>query len=122
MASIEVMRRKVKEAYPNTTWAFKVDRMPDNQVKAIYLKLKEKGSFDKGNKVSPIRGQMTLKQCFPDLMPEAEDKFFSDVRGKLTTICEMYDNQVTNYKINPAEYAFPGFCYVESLFKEADLC
>lgn len=41
------MRRLISEVYPNASWAYKVDRMPDYQVMAIYFKFLNDGKFDK---------------------------------------------------------------------------
>jgi len=36
----------VKQAYPHSkSWASKVDRMPENQVTAIFLRLKQQGKL-----------------------------------------------------------------------------
>lgn len=38
-------RELIKQAYPTKTWKAKVDKMPDNQVTAVYLRLKGQGKL-----------------------------------------------------------------------------
>jgi hypothetical protein len=38
--SIEDKRNAIKTAYPNDTWAAKVDSMPDHQIIALYFRLR----------------------------------------------------------------------------------
>lgn len=44
-------RKRLAECprYDSPTWRYKVSRMPDSQVFAVYNKFKEKGYFDKHN-------------------------------------------------------------------------
>lgn len=64
------IREKVKRQYPNDKWAKKVDAMPDNQVVAIYLSLKERGEFDK-----PVRKWAT----YPDNSKTLIEKYREDI-------------------------------------------
>lgn len=41
-----MMRIKLCEKYPSSDWAKKVKKMPDNQVVAIYERLRKAGAFD----------------------------------------------------------------------------
>jgi NAD(P)H-dependent flavin oxidoreductase YrpB (nitropropane dioxygenase family) len=43
MASAVQMRDAIIVAYPSKRWAEKVKRMPDNQVIAVYMRLKLQG-------------------------------------------------------------------------------
>lgn len=45
--SVEKMREWLYSAYPNATWRNKVDKMPDNQVIAVFNKFKAEGRFEK---------------------------------------------------------------------------
>jgi hypothetical protein len=38
-------RELIKQAYPTKTWQAKVDKMPESQVTAIYLRLKGQGKI-----------------------------------------------------------------------------
>ena len=37
------MKLRIKSAYKTQTWKIKVDRMPDSQVVAVYLRFKSRG-------------------------------------------------------------------------------
>lgn len=43
--TVERMRCCVCEAYDNSTWSYKVEKMSDNQVIAIYYRMLDKGYF-----------------------------------------------------------------------------
>jgi len=45
MASINVIRLRVTQAYPGKKWKDKVARMTDEQVQAIYIGLKARGKI-----------------------------------------------------------------------------
>jgi hypothetical protein len=38
-------RELVKQAYPTQTWKDKVKKMPDNQIVAVYLRLRRQGKI-----------------------------------------------------------------------------
>lgn len=44
--NVEYMRTKVMSAYPGGKWAYKVQHMPESQVLAVFLNLKERGAFE----------------------------------------------------------------------------
>lgn len=44
---IEMMRRKVMDAYPGERWRKKVDKMPDKQILAVYNQLLYSGRLIK---------------------------------------------------------------------------
>ena len=46
---VERMKEKLKEVYPNQTWANKVDNMAEDQIIAIFLSMKNAGRLDKKN-------------------------------------------------------------------------
>lgn len=43
--SPQQQRLEIKKIYPGKNWSDKVDRMSDNQVIAVYLRLKGKGKL-----------------------------------------------------------------------------
>lgn len=45
--TVRQMRDAIADVYPNNTWKYKVNAMPDCQVIAVYYKFKETGKFDK---------------------------------------------------------------------------
>lgn len=46
MSAISQQRELVKRAYPHSkTWPLKVDRMPDGQVQAIFIRFKKEGKI-----------------------------------------------------------------------------
>lgn len=45
--SVDQMRDAITKVYDNPTWAYKVRRMADNQVIAIYRTMQKSGKFDK---------------------------------------------------------------------------
>ena len=53
------MRAAITSVYPNATWKYRVDKMGDNQVIAIYYKFQEEGKFDKKKK-EKVTGQLTV--------------------------------------------------------------
>lgn len=38
-------REELKRAYPNKKWAEKVDKMPEDQVVAVYMRLRQQGKI-----------------------------------------------------------------------------
>lgn len=40
--SVELMRKELISCYPGKSWAMRVQKMPEAQVIAIYLRIKEK--------------------------------------------------------------------------------
>lgn len=46
---IETMRQAIKNRYKGVAWDRKVDRMSDNQVMAIYMRLVEKNELSTHN-------------------------------------------------------------------------
>lgn len=44
--SVDQMREAILEVYPNSTWRRKVDKMPDEQVIAIYMSFLNNGRFE----------------------------------------------------------------------------
>lgn len=48
--TVSEMRAAIIKIYPNATWKFRVERMSDSQVIAIYYKFKEGGKFNKPKK------------------------------------------------------------------------
>ena len=61
---ISEMRKKVKNAYGNSTWDRKVDNMPDKQVIAIFYNMQERGVFKKMRKQDSKYHQIDLFECF----------------------------------------------------------
>lgn len=45
--TVPQMRATVRDAYNGKSWKYKVDRMSDVQVQAVYFSLRERGAFDK---------------------------------------------------------------------------
>lgn len=45
MASVIEQRAAVKNAYPGKKWQNKVDRMPEDQIAAVYIRLKGQGKI-----------------------------------------------------------------------------
>nr|DAT41926.1 MAG TPA: hypothetical protein [Caudoviricetes sp.] len=43
---IKDMRDWCKKAYPGDNWAYKVDKMSDKQVQAIFIKLRKEGKIN----------------------------------------------------------------------------
>lgn len=39
------IRREVKKVYPTKTWEDRVNKMPDDQVRAIFLRFKREGKI-----------------------------------------------------------------------------
>ncbi len=48
--TIQQMREWLYSVYQNGTWRNKVDRMPDNQIIAVYKKFEAEGRFNKKKK------------------------------------------------------------------------
>lgn len=45
MSDISRKRELIKQAYPSPTWAAKVNKMTDNQVIAVLMKLRRQGKL-----------------------------------------------------------------------------
>lgn len=43
--SIEQMRAELKKVYSGSSWILKVDRMPDYQVHAVYMRMLNQGKL-----------------------------------------------------------------------------
>lgn len=76
--SIEQMREAISDAYSSDGWKRKVSRMPEDQVMAVYFKLKERGCLDKKHHkpkreytkptVSISRDERPVQLTFDDLL------------------------------------------------------
>lgn len=122
------MKNAVKDAYPTSDWAARVDAMSVAQIQAIYFSLKERGALDKRKNEKKRRDifQLTIEDCFPEVgtievkcVPDNDKKEIDCIRKSLEGIIDDFEAQVHNYSIAPEKYAKPDWAYVESLFKEA---
>lgn len=43
--TIDKKREALKSVYSSKKWAFKVDKMPDDQIAAVYLRLKKQNKL-----------------------------------------------------------------------------
>ena len=50
--TIDQMRGEILKVYPGDAWKYRVARMHDNQVIAVYYSFKGKGKFDKPKKLT----------------------------------------------------------------------
>lgn len=60
--SVDQMREAITKVYDNPTWAYKVRRMADNQVIAIYRTMQKTGRFDKKRKEGTLRKGKNYRQ------------------------------------------------------------
>ena len=60
--SVDQMREAITKVYDNPTWAYKVRRMADNQVIAIYRTMQKTGKFDKKRKQGTLRKGKKYRQ------------------------------------------------------------
>ena len=119
------MKNKVKDAYPTSDWAMRVDNMKSSQIQAIYFSLKERGAFDKRKKEEKRRDifQLTIEDCFPKIgtievkcIPDHSEE--NDIRKALEDIVNDFEMQVHNYTIAPEDYVKPDWIFVTGLFEE----
>lgn len=45
MSDIRTMRNEIRRAYDTDRWRNTVDKMPDDQITAVYLSLKKRGKI-----------------------------------------------------------------------------
>lgn len=55
--SVDQMREAIAKVYDNPTWEYKVRRMADNQVIAIYKNFQRTGRFDKKKATTLRKGR-----------------------------------------------------------------
>lgn len=67
--TVDQMRNEIYKVYPSKSWEYKVDRMYDDQVIAVYYNFKKKGLFDeKPIKDKPIHECKTQQLSLFDLL------------------------------------------------------
>lgn len=119
------MKNNVKDAYPTSDWAQRVDNMKPAQIQAIYFSLKERGALDhrKNEKKRRDIFQLTIADCFPEIGTievkcVSDNSEEGDIRKALEDIVNDFEQQVHNYHISPAYYVKPDWDYVMKLFEE----
>ena len=60
--SVDQMRAAITKVYDNPTWAYKVRRMADNQVIAIYRNMQKTGRLDKKRQSGTLRKGNNYRQ------------------------------------------------------------
>lgn len=65
--TVQQMRSAIKKVYDSHTWRHRVERMPSNQVIAIYRSFAEKGKFEEAKRRNEDKKrykQITIKEYF----------------------------------------------------------
>lgn len=68
--TVEQMRNQISEIYSGFTWKDRVEKMPDDQVIAIWHTFQERGTFDKPSAAKSVDGRRVKQLSVFDILKE----------------------------------------------------